>query len=80
MQRALLIADHLRGHYSVTELAQRYGVCRPPVYKWIEWHKQGGAEALAERSRARRMQHAATSEQADSQSQTSRVPHRTSLC
>jgi transposase InsO family protein len=65
MQRALLIADHLTGHYSITDLARRYSVSRPTVYKWIKRHEKGGTEALMGHSRARLTQHAATSEQAE---------------
>ena len=36
---------------SVTELAERFGVTRKTVYKWIERYELGGMEALADRSR-----------------------------
>ena len=52
MERARLVAAHLDGLYSVAELAARFGVSRPTVYKWAERYRTGGAEALADRSRA----------------------------
>ncbi len=65
MERARLVAAHLDGQFSVTELADRFSVSRPTVYKWIERFKYGGAEALADRSRARSTQHARTSPEAE---------------
>jgi putative transposase len=52
MERARLVAAHLDGLYSVTELADRFGVSRPTVYKWIDRFKGGGAAALADLGRA----------------------------
>ena len=52
MERAHLVALYQDGLYSVTELADRFGVSRPTVYSWIERFREGGAEALADRSRA----------------------------
>ena len=52
MERARLVAAHLDGLYSVTELADRFGVSRPTVYKWIDRFKDGGAAALADLGRA----------------------------
>ena len=52
MERAHLVALYQDGLYSVTELADRFGVSRPTVYNWIERFREGGAEALADRSRA----------------------------
>ena len=65
MERARLIAAHLDGLYSITELAARFGVSRPTVYKWIARYRDGGAEALIDRSRARLTQHAKTSAEAE---------------
>ena len=65
MERARLVAAHLDGLYSVTELAARFGVSRPTVYKWIERYRDGGAEALFDRSRARLTQHAQTCPEAE---------------
>ena len=65
MERARLVAAHLDGLYSVTELAARFGVSRPTVYKWIARYRDGGAEALLDRSRARLTQHAQTDPEAE---------------
>jgi transposase InsO family protein len=51
-QRVALIADWLRGEWSVTELAVRYGVVRKTVYKWIARYQADPEHGLAERSRA----------------------------
>ena len=56
MERARLVAAHLDGLYSVTELADRFGVSRPTVYKWIARYRDGGAGALADRPRVARTQ------------------------
>ncbi len=60
MERARLVAAHLDGLYSVTELANRFGVSRPSVYKWIKRYQSGGAQALNDQSRARQSQHEKT--------------------
>ena len=65
MERARLVAAHLDGLYSVTELARCFGVSRPTVYKWIERYRESGAEALLDRSRARHTQHARTDPEAE---------------
>jgi putative transposase len=51
-QRVALIADWLRGEWSVTELAARYRVARKTVYKWVERYQGDPEHGLAERSRA----------------------------
>ncbi|MEO0558934.1 MAG: IS481 family transposase [Bacteroidota bacterium] len=53
LERARLVALHAEGAYSVTELAARAGVSRKTAYKWIARYREGGAEALADRSHAR---------------------------
>jgi transposase InsO family protein len=50
-QKRLFILDYLRGAFSLTELATRYGVSRPTAYKWIARFLEGGHPGLAERSR-----------------------------
>ncbi|MEM6335469.1 MAG: IS481 family transposase [Bacteroidota bacterium] len=65
MERARLVSAFFEGLYSVTELAERFGVSRPTVYKWIDRFRHGGAEALLDRSRARRSQHARTDARAE---------------
>ena len=56
LERARLVAAHLDGLFSVTELADRFGVSRPTVYKWVERYRDGGAEALADRPSVARTQ------------------------
>jgi transposase InsO family protein len=65
MERARLVAAHLDGQFSVTELATRFAVSRPTVYKWIDRYRDGGAEALRDHSRARLTQHAKTDAEAE---------------
>ena len=60
IERARLVALHLDGLYSIAELADRFGVSRPTVYKWIARYREGGAEALADRTSERHTQHART--------------------
>lgn len=38
--------------YSIAEVARRFGVQRPTVYKYVERYREGGRSGLAERSRA----------------------------
>ena len=56
LERAKLVALYNEGLYSVSELAARFGVSRPTVYTWLERYRDGGADALTDRSHARRMQ------------------------
>ena len=65
MERARLVAAHLDGLYSVTELAARFGVSRPTVYKWIDRYQEGGSEALLDRSHARHEQRHRTCPEAE---------------
>jgi transposase len=51
-QRVALIADYLRGEWSITELATRYGVVRQTVHKWVARYLADPEHGLAERSRA----------------------------
>ena len=50
-QKILFIADHLRGHYSHTDLCKRYGISRKTGYKWLKRYQQHEWEGLEERSR-----------------------------
>ena len=52
LERARLVAAHLEGVYSVAELAARFGVSRQTAYKWVERYRDGGVDALADRSHA----------------------------
>ena len=51
-QRVALIADWLRGEWTVTELATRYQIRRKTVYKWIDRYSADAETGLLERSRA----------------------------
>lgn len=53
IERAHLIKAHLSGYYTVSELADRFGVSRRTVYRWTGRYSQGGVEALVDRSHAR---------------------------
>lgn len=51
-QRVALVADWLREDWTVAELADRYGVTRKTVYKWVERYAADPEYGLVERSRA----------------------------
>ena len=51
-QRVALFADWLRDEWTITELAQRYGVARRTVYKWVDRYTADPSQGLVERSRA----------------------------
>jgi putative transposase len=51
-QRVALIADWLRDEWTMTELAERYGISRKTAYKWVDRYDEDAAQGLAERSRA----------------------------
>ena len=51
-QRVALIADWRRAEWTISELARRYGVSRPTVYKWIERVAVDPVHGLSEHSRA----------------------------
>ena len=51
-ERLAFVRDLESGHWSMTELCERYGVSRPTGYKWLARHEAGGGAALADRSRA----------------------------
>lgn len=51
-ERIKFIARYLAREETVTELCEEFGISRKSGYKWIERYNEGGAEALAERSRA----------------------------
>jgi putative transposase len=51
-QRVALLADWLRGEWTMTELARRYDICRKTAYKWVARYETDGAPGLVERSRA----------------------------
>ena len=51
-ERLQFVRDFQSGHWSMTELCERYGVARPTGYKWVARHHAGGDRGLVERSRA----------------------------
>src|SRR5215213_5249549 len=51
-QRIALLADWLRGEWTMTELATRYAISRKTAYKWVGRYEAAGAAGLEERSRA----------------------------
>jgi transposase InsO family protein len=51
-QRVAFIADWLRDEWTMTELAERYGISRKTAYKWVDRYDEDAAQGLAERSRA----------------------------
>jgi transposase InsO family protein len=50
-ERLQFVRDFTSGHWSMTELCERYGVTRPTGYKWVARHQAGGDRGLVERSR-----------------------------
>jgi putative transposase len=61
-QRVALIADWLRDEWTMTELAERYGISRKTAYKWVDRYDEDAAQGLAERSRAPHTHGRATTE------------------
>ena len=51
-ERLAFVHDLESGHWSMTELCERYGVTRPTGYKWLARHQAGGGAGLDDRSRA----------------------------
>jgi transposase InsO family protein len=51
-ERRQFVRDFASGHWSMSELCERYGVTRPTGYKWVARHRAGGDRGLVERSRA----------------------------
>jgi len=49
-ERVRFVADYASEQWSMSELCDRYGVSRPTGYKWVQRHKEGGREGLADRS------------------------------
>jgi len=51
-ERLAFIHDLESGHWSMSELCERYGVSRPTGYKWLARHHAGGGAGLDDRNRA----------------------------
>jgi putative transposase len=52
LERTKFIAAYESGLYTMTELAERFGVSRKTAYKWRDRFLEGGLEGLQEASRA----------------------------
>jgi transposase InsO family protein len=52
LERSRFIEDYLSAFYTITELADRYGVSRRVLHKWLSRHDRDGLKGLADRSRA----------------------------
>lgn len=53
-ERARFVLDALRGHFTITELCERYGVSRKTGYKWIARYHGEGAQGCNDRLRSPR--------------------------
>jgi putative transposase len=52
-ERLAFVDDLESGHWSMTELCERYGVSRPTGYKWVARHQaDGGRGPDGSKSRA----------------------------
>lgn len=51
-ERSRFIELYLTGLYTITELADRFGVSRQKLHKWLGRHNVDGMKGLADRSRA----------------------------
>jgi putative transposase len=51
-QRVAFIAEWLRDEWTMTELAERYGISRKTAYKWVDRYEEDPEHGLAERARA----------------------------
>jgi transposase InsO family protein len=57
-ERARFIGDYLSGCFTISELADRYGVSRKTLYKWLARHDVSGLSGLVDRPRiARHLPH-----------------------
>ena len=54
-QRHRFLEDYQLNYYSITELAERFGISRRTSHKWINRYKQYGQEGYQELSRERDM-------------------------
>lgn len=52
MEKMLFVRDFAAGLYSLTELADQFGISRKTAYKWLSRFKAQGADGLKERPRA----------------------------
>ena len=48
-QRQRFLEDHKLNHYSVTDLAERFGISRKTAYKWINRFAEYGQKGFRDR-------------------------------
>ena len=51
-ERTSFIETYLTGLYTLSELAERFGVSRQKLHKWLARHNVDGVKGLVDRSRA----------------------------
>jgi transposase-like protein len=51
-ERQRFIEAYLTGFYTITELADRFGMSRQKLHKWLTRHNVDGMKGLVDRSRA----------------------------
>src|SRR5215210_5288999 len=51
-ERTRFIETYLSGFFTITELAERFGMSRQKLHKWLGRHDGDGAKGLVDRSRA----------------------------
>ena len=49
-ERLAFVHDWESGHWSITELCERYRVSRPTGYKWLARHEAGGGAGRGTRT------------------------------
>jgi transposase-like protein len=50
-QRQRFLEDYRLNYYSITDLAERFSICRKTAHKWIDLFEKEGQEGLHEHSR-----------------------------
>lgn len=76
-ERMRLIEDYDGGEESLAVLCRIYGISRTTAYKWLNLYDQGGAEALADRSREPHSHPNATPEAIEERIVEARAEHPT---
>jgi putative transposase len=64
-QRLQLVTDYHSGFFTVTELAEQYGISRKTAYKWIERDAKAEATSVGVMERSRRPHHSPTATDAE---------------
>ena len=70
-QRVAFIADWLRDEWTMSGLAERYGISRKTGYKWVDRYEADRAQGLADRSRAPKVHGRAMADEVPSSSESS---------